>query len=247
MNGEHIWLTHLDASEGDEYVKILQELGYRYSLQPLLRIQYQDFSDWGVSAAQILASKALAITSPRAVRAIQTLIQQNAEFRDHLRALPAYCISGKSLETARQAGLAVRECGAKSSLELAGFLGSQQLESPLLFPCSFERRDDLPDLLRSLGLEVLEARSYRTLELELESAQELRERIGKDKPSYIVLFSPSGVRALVKLFERSFFDDIKLIAIGATSAAELSKHELVCQAVCEAPNAQALKEALFLR
>jgi uroporphyrinogen-III synthase len=160
--------------------------------------------------------EAVAFTSPRAAGA----------FVDRLRTLgvgldPGAAVWAAGAGTARalEDALgkvrqppeeAVGDRGA--AVALAEALAASHVRGPVLFPCGSLRRDELPALLRSEGIEVEDVVCYRSV---LAGEGAARDAAGRGQ--VLVVASPS----VADLLARACPSDVRpaLIAVGPTTAA----------------------------
>lgn len=102
---------------------------------------------------------------------------------------------------------------ANSAAELAELISTNQMIDEVIFFCGDQRRDELPQILRSNNIDVTEVVVYQTIPV---------TRLINKIYHGILFFSPSAVE--------SFFNKNKLpattvlFAIGSTTANEIKKH-----------------------
>ena len=245
MVSRSIWFTNIDFSPDDDYHKVAATFGYDVLHAALIAVELLSPEKWGVhDDGRIMQVNSLALTSPRAVRALANIGNTHASTLAYLKSLPAFCLSNATAELAKSLGFDVRDAASKTAGDLGRFIAKQEVVSPVLFPCGNQRRDELPDTLRSAGLEVLEVVTYQSQALDANAAGHLVHSIMAAKPEVCVLFSPSGARELARLFDSRFISTMKVVAIGPTTASEMKKLGLNCAHVCEAPNADSLRVVL---
>lgn len=102
---------------------------------------------------------------------------------------------------------------AGSATELAELIIEESGTDEVLFFCGDQRRNELPDLLRSNDIEVQEIEVYHTIETP--------HKISRHYDG-ILFFSPSAVRSFFR-YNKATAQTI-LFAIGDTTAAEIKKY-----------------------
>lgn len=102
---------------------------------------------------------------------------------------------------------------ASSSADLADLIIGDETADEVIFFCGDQRRDELPEILRSNDIDVTEIVVYQTITVP--------HHVNKTYQG-ILFFSPSGVDSFFR------YNQLKgntiLFAIGNTTAAEIKKH-----------------------
>jgi uroporphyrinogen-III synthase len=127
--------------------------------------------------------------------------------------------------------------GESAAGALALAMVNQGVGGPVLFPCGDRRRDELPSLLRSHGIEVDEVVCYHTVLAGREEAE--RAVIGS---SILVVASPSVVGLLVEVCSNQ--PRPRLVAVGETTAASARAAGWQPAAVAVEPSTSALVSAI---
>ncbi|EGC31455.1 hypothetical protein DICPUDRAFT_156706 [Dictyostelium purpureum] len=130
-----------------------------------------------------------------------------------------------------------------------------------LYFCGNNRRDELPNYLKENSIQCNEIIVYNseTFDDSLNSIKELyrRIKINKEQNCWCVFFSPSGVEYILDIIGQlsnnienkkldynketaSFWDNIKIVAIGKTTETSLKKNNIRVDIVSPLPNAQSL-------
>lgn len=122
-------------------------------------------------------------------------------------------------------------------------------EHRILYPCSAARRDDGIERLAALGAEVIELPLYTPV-IPSESASDFPHALARLVPGDAILFfSPSAVEnffALLRTMEsdepqsKPTLDDLRIIAIGETTAAAVRSHDVEDVETPERPDVQAI-------
>jgi uroporphyrinogen-III synthase len=113
-----------------------------------------------------------------------------------------------------------------------------------LFPCAAEARPEVPKGLTDLGATVHHEIVYRT-EPASEATAELSDVI-RGQPTWVVVLSPSAVDSLFSAAFHGGFEarDLKLVAIGPTTATHAEGRGLNVVAVADPHTSEGLMEAL---
>ncbi|EEY56537.1 uroporphyrinogen-III synthase, putative [Phytophthora infestans T30-4] len=170
------------------------------------------------------------ITSPRSAIAVCNVVNTlDAELKlqilDKLRAKPVFSVGEATSRELLPLGVVCKGDDAGSAdllsayLHQDGILPADCKEKPMLFLCGDKRRDVLPDSFRSRGLPMEELVVYQTC-----AVQTLELPAECMVPSWIVFFSPSGLKVIKELALP--WESIRKAAIGKTTAAALHEHAL---------------------
>jgi uroporphyrinogen-III synthase len=184
---------------------------------------------------------AVAFTSPRAAAAVlerlagrrargqnvPTVWAGGAATKDALGEVMPQVLTPNDAEAER---LGVAEALALAMLD-AG------VGSPVLFPCGDTRRDELPERLRSQGIEVEEVVCYRSV-----LASESVARAAAARGTMLVVASPTVANLLVRACPPDIRPD--LLAVGPTTAASAQASGWLPAAVASSPSAGALVAAV---
>jgi len=102
---------------------------------------------------------------------------------------------------------------AESAAELAELIVEEDNSDDIFFFCGEQRRDELPDILRSNDIDVNEIVVYQTIQV--------KHKIEKTYHG-ILFFSPSAVQSFFS--NNKISDQTILFAIGNTTATEIKKY-----------------------
>lgn len=174
----------------------------------------------------LLRSATIIFTSMNAVEAVALFIAE--EMPDW----SIYCIGQTTQELVKNYfGAASIAATANNAAELAGLVADETDIDEVIFFCGDQRRDELPDILRSSGIEVTEIIVYHTI---------ATPQVVKKEYNGVLFFSPSAVD--------SFFSRNKtgkqtmLFAIGTTTAAAIKKHTAGSVIISDTPAKERLVE-----
>ncbi|HWN19593.1 MAG TPA: uroporphyrinogen-III synthase [Gemmatimonadales bacterium] len=184
---------------------------------------------------------AVAFTSPRAATAV---LERLAGRRARDQNVPTVWAGGAATKDALGEAmphvLAPNEAEAER-LGVAEALALAMLDAgvggPVLFPCGDSRRDELPERLRSQGIEVEEVVCYRSV-----LASESVAHAAAARGTMLVVASPTVANLLVRACPPDARPD--LLAVGPTTAASARAAGWLPAAVASSPTAGALAAAV---
>ncbi len=122
-----------------------------------------------------------------------------------------YCVGEKTKALLIENGQNVVKM-AQNSSELGQFLVKTAQNKSFFYFCGSNRRDELPELLKSTKIELFEVKTYKT---------ELKPKHFGQKFDGILFFSPSGVQSYT--MENSLTEETAF-CIGDTTSNEAKKH-----------------------
>jgi len=231
MAGEVVYLLRVETTASDPFAEALRAAGYRPFVLPVLSVVWCNTEQLRAVLARPEAYGGLIFTSPRAVEAVRRL----GSLLEAWRRRPVYVVGPRTAAAAQELGLQPRGETAGSGRELARLiLQALRPERPLLFLCGARRRDELPTLLREEGLPLEELVVYDTRP----SVPELPA----EAPDWVVFFSPSGLEAARRLPIAR--EQVRVAAIGPTTAAALQQEGWEVAAVARTPTPEGLLAAL---
>jgi uroporphyrinogen III methyltransferase/synthase len=109
-----------------------------------------------------------------------------------------------------------------NSFERGEFAGKK-----FLFPRGDKSLRAIPELLKTIA-QIDEIVVYRTIENAVDeiTIDEIREKMRRGEFAWICFFSPSGIESFLKTFGEKSPDEIKIAAIGATTAKKAAAKNL---------------------
>lgn len=174
----------------------------------------------------LLRSATIIFTSMNAVDAVALFITEEVpDWR-------IYCMGQTTQDLVKKYfGAAAIAATANNAAELAQLVVDEDPDDEVIFFCGDQRRDELPDMLNSNGIEVTEVIVYHTVPT---------PQVVKKEYNGILFFSPSAVD--------SFFSKNKtgkqtmLFAIGSTTTAAIRKHTVGSVITSDTPGKERLVE-----
>ena len=159
-------------------------------------------------ANALLQSSAVVFTSMNAVEAVADVLhEQQPDWT-------IYCIGNTTKQLVKKYFGEKSIAGtANSAAELAGLIADKRYDDEVIFFCGDQRRDELPDILRSNNIHVNETVVYQTIAAP--------HKIEKTYHG-ILFFSPSTVESFFS--NNKVVDQTILFAIGNTTATEIKKY-----------------------
>ena len=238
--------------EVDLYDMELKKEGFRPFSVPVLDFNFVNLDILFGALTRSKEYSGIILTSPRAVEACSVALQKlsgDEKQRKECLNLPSYCVGPSTQQQAGQLGFSSADCEAGNADKLAKYIVEHNTTNikPLLYPCGNLRRDTLSVKLKAEGFSLEEIVVYETVKSKTikDDVEKLIELHGV--PKYIVYFSPSGVQYTADLYENGILqiDDLKLVAIGSTTEAELEKNMMSVAATAKSPSHTGVSEALL--
>ena len=156
----------------------------------------------------LLKSSAVVFTSMNAVEAVAN------ELDGHQPNWKIYSIGNSTRQLVKKYfGEEAIAGTAESAAELAELIVEEDNSDDIFFFCGEQRRDELPDILRSNDFDVNEIVVYQTIQV--------KHKIEKTYHG-ILFFSPSAVQSFFS--NNKISDKTILFAIGNTTATEIKKY-----------------------
>ena len=164
-------------------------------------------------------------TSQRAVEAVNSVICKDQ--LQNWKSKPCFVVGEATQRAAVQAGFSCEggDCGSASALgPMIKQFYNPEHNLPLLFICGQIRMNTLPEFMERNKIPFEEVVAYETIaDVRLPSCVEsfVEEH---EVPTHIVYFSPSGYRFAHPIWQRFLggqVDNVQLVAIGKTTAAEI--------------------------
>ena len=223
-----------DEVDGDPYRRHLERAGFEVAFIPVLSFEpiNQDQLRDALSTPDSFGG--LIVTSERAANRV--LEESGSINRWHDRRL--YSIGPRTSAVLGSDSWRAPVVTAPTGDELARLIVETYQDSlPLLFPCSTRRRDTIPSLPASAGIQVEEIHAYDTLPVEPVDAAD------SEPPTWVVCFSPSGVEAVSSMLAGPWSES-RRAAIGQTTATALQDAGVPPDAVADEPDPESVVAAL---
>lgn len=224
------------GDEPDAYEDTLEADGYEVSCMPVLAFENVNEQDLREALERPARYDGLVFTSPRAVDAFGEAMPWLPTENVLWHGKPVYAVGPRTADALRTIGFTPEGEESGSAERLAERIRKQDFERPLLFLCGSRRRDVLPDLLASSGIEVEEICVYDT---------RLRDGLAWPpgrKPDWLVFFSPSGFEAVRRAGLP--LEGVRVAAIGPTTADVLRAHGVPVAGVADEPTPEQLRMAI---
>jgi uroporphyrinogen-III synthase len=231
-----ICLLRESEGESDLYMSTLASFGFETLFVPVLAFDlHLDAASSALSAREL---SGLVITSQRAAAAVSQVLTD--ELREHWSGRPLFTVGEKTARLiAKVLGRTPDLCAPSAEALSAEILSQLSPAVPLLFLCGDKRLDHLPTELRSHGFMVNEVVVYSSKPQAPTAPADPTLEI-----SWVVFFSPSGVRAATADPAPLWWRQSKIAAIGNTTAKELETAGIVVDAIAHAPSPDGLAQAL---
>ncbi|KAL9982308.1 hypothetical protein ACROYT_G004335 [Oculina patagonica] len=239
----------------DEYHKELLAHGFEPYSIPVLSFKFDNQQELTQKLKESSKYGGMVLTSQRAVEAIELCVT-NFISHEVWRSKTvkgwqekAVFVVGKATAKAAHERLGLESCGhdAGSADALVPIIlqSVKPGSDPLLFPCGNLRRETIPNEMAKAeialdGIQVYSTCADSKIKQSLEDF--IREKV---VPSYAVFFSPSGVNFTQDVLSGiPQWCNVKLVAIGKTTAEAMKNKGWSVKAVAEQPNSRALAQCI---
>jgi uroporphyrinogen-III synthase len=197
----------------------------------------------------------LVVTSKRAVYALSQAWQSlDTTARQTWIERPVFTVGPSTANLVRELGLRpvgeTSGCAQKLGQEIIQQLQDSRYQKPvrLLFLVGDKRRDELPAMMKNASIIMDEILVYETqLRKDLEDAiQDIISTLSQE--NWVVVFSPSGSKALDILYhhlQKKNYSKPRIAAIGQTTSKHLKDRGYEVDAVADKPDAYYLREAVL--
>jgi uroporphyrinogen-III synthase len=202
-----------------------------------------DWAELDIALNQVARYESCALTSPRAAQALLERMRACGIVWPGTRPT-LWAVGAGTLKALQYVGRPVRvpPSGRVMDESAAATLASTMLEAaargPVLFPCGEGRREELPVILRSNGLEVHEVICYRSVLASRSQAGAVLAR-----GTVVVVASPSVMGLLCQAGPPS--SRPQLIAVGPTTAASAQAAGWPPAAVASEPSTEGIAAAIL--
>ncbi|XP_044743336.1 uroporphyrinogen-III synthase-like, partial [Chrysoperla carnea] len=237
-----------DSVENDNYVEYLTKNNLIVKFLKVLVFVYKNLDILSEKLTKSDDYHGVIFTSPRAIFACHEAIQ-NESLMSKWKDKQNYVIGEKSQSLALNLlGLNCSGQESGNAINLAKIIISDVsgTKQPFLFPCGNIKRDVLKTELQKEDIHLEEVTIYETIknpdiETEFGKITENFTRI----PEVFVYFSPSGVQSTKNIIERlGIQHSLKFIAIGPTTAEEITKIGWELSGFAEKPTPESLLKTI---
>ena len=226
------------SQPADAFEDVFQDIGWETHAIPVLafdKVNEQLFTD-ALNNPDLYGG--IIVTSPRAGDLLGHHFEQHDALCKAWQTKPIVCIGKRTAERLIACKHVPYISDRARSEAVAEKVMALDESRPWLFICGNLRRDELPDTLTRVGIAFEELVVYQT-----KSDPDLA--LPADiLPDWVVFFSPSGVRAVHPLW---FADwrDVRIAAIGTTTAKAIEEVGWEVDAVAEKPEPTSIKDAVL--
>ncbi|XP_068746802.1 uroporphyrinogen-III synthase-like isoform X1 [Montipora capricornis] len=242
----------------DDYHKVLLGNGMKPISIPVLSFKFNNLHELAQKLQEPCKYGGMVLTSQRAVEAIECSVNEFISKEVWKNSIAnvwqqrAIFVVGKASAKAATEKLGLQstgqEAGSAEALVPIIWQSVKPAGNPLLFPCGNMRRETIPTEMEKAGIPLDSVQVYSTC-ADLNIKQSLEDLIKvQGTPSYAVFFSPSGVNFTADILSSitEWWNRVKLVAIGKTTAEAMKKKEWTVRAVADQPNPQALAQCIAL-
>ena len=242
--------TILVVREPDEFSRILAEANFRVINFPTIRtVPIEKLEDLDAVLVKIKHYNGLFLTSPKAAEVfLQRFREKNLEFGGKI-----YVLGNRTkrlFESFEKENFEIvfRE-NANTAEELINSFESREFTGKkFLFLRGDESLRVIPELLRGVA-EIDEVVVYRTVENSFDKVliDEIAEKLRLEEIDWICFFSPSGIESFINAFGETSLEQVKIAAIGATTAKRAAEKKLKVEFISPKANAEDFARGLTNR
>ncbi len=206
----HLLLTR-PVDEAKASAVRLEALGHTVTLAPMLQIAVD--TEVAIDSSGL---GAIAVTSPRAVRALA----ERSDFLQILR-LPLFGVGDRTAEVARDVGFLTVESAAGDVAALTSLIADRckPVDGALLYACGRDRRGDLEGRLEADGSLVRTVEVYRA-DIVSELSKTVQQALADRQIEAVLIYSTRAGQAFVEvLIQAGLRDCLRWLTVFAISEA----------------------------
>ena len=227
---------------GDEkspYYQLSDRFDVKIDFRPFIKIDPVDIKEFRRQKVNFLDHSAVIFTSRNAVdHYFRLAAESKIEIPTDMK---YFCISEQTANYL-QKYIVIRKrkifTGHRTAMDLIEVLKKHPNEK-YVFPCSDQRRDEIPGFMSENGFTFKEAIIYRTVASDLSDLADVNYDI-------IAFFSPSGISSLFENFPKFTQNSTRIAAFGPTTAKAVKDAGLVLDIQAPLPDAPSMTGALEL-
>jgi uroporphyrinogen-III synthase len=210
--------TVLVVREFDKFSEILAQNGVKViNFQAIRTLPVENLSELDEKLLEIKSFDGLFFTSPKAAEVfLQRFRQKNFEFDGKV-----YILGNRTRTLFEKTDFEIvfRKNVNTAEELINSFESNEFARKRFLFPRGDRSLRMIPELLQNIA-QIEEVVAYQTIEIPVEKAfaDEIKAKLLGREFVWICFFSPSGVESFVKTFGIDFRDNVKIAAIGETTA-----------------------------
>lgn len=242
LEGKRVLVTR-PKERVEELCFLLEDEGAEVLSLPLLELRPpEDPRPLMAAAESIQRYRWVVFASPSAVEALMDALREagTAYRMSHVRVA---AVGPRTARTAESYGLkVVAEPAESTGLGLYEALRSElHPEDEVLLPAAEEGRRELELALREHGVRVTRVTAYRTTPAAL--PPEAQEALRAAPPDVVLFASPRTVEVFLDAAGRERLEQVRVVAIGPTTAGALARLGIEVAAVAERPTPEGLVDA----
>jgi len=224
--------------EFDKFSSLLTENDFEVVNFPAIQtLPIEDFGELAEKIENLKSYDGLFFTSPKAAEVfLQNFENKENDFRGKV-----YVLGNRTKLLFEHTNLEIVFRGDANTAEefINSFDGREFANKKFLFLRGDKSLRTIPKLLKEQSI-VDEIVVYRTIENAIDETlkNEIGERLSKNKIDWICFFSPSGVESFVETFSKFSLNDIKIAAIGTTTAKKVAENNLKVEFISSKANAE---------
>ena len=228
----------LVVREFGKFSGLLNEKGFEVVNFPAIQtLPVEDLSELLEKIDNLESYDGLFFTSPKAAQ----VFLQNFENRGNVFRGKIYVLGNRSKLLFEHTNFEIvfREDAKTAEEFIHSFDESEFAGKKFLFLKGDKSLRAIPELLKDQSI-VDETVIYRTIENTIDDAlkNKISARLSKNEIEWICFFSPSGVESFVKSYGEFSLNDIKIAAIGTTTAKTVVENDLKVEFISSKANAE---------
>jgi uroporphyrinogen-III synthase len=221
------------------YHKLAEKYNLKLDFRPFIQVEGVNSKEFILPKHKILKHTAVIFTSRNSVDHFFRIAK---DLKAEIPADMKYFCVGDSTANYLQKYITVRKrklfVGGRTAKDLFPLFDKNSSEN-FLYPCSDQRKDDIPNYMAKTGYSFTEAIAYRTVAADLSDLTHVYYDV-------IAFFSPSGIHSLFKNFPDFNQRNTRIAAFGPTTAKAVEEHGLHLDIQAPMPNAPSMTGAIEL-
>ncbi len=227
------------ADDKSPYYQLAEKYKLKVDFRPFIKIDPVNIKEFRKQKINFLDFTAVIFTSRNAVdHYFRLAAESKVEIPTDMK---YFCISEQTANYL-QKYIVIRKrkifTGHRTAKDLIEVLKKHESEK-YLFPCSDQRKNDIPEFLSENSYSFREAIIYRTVSSDLSDLADVNYDV-------IAFFSPSGIHSLFNNFPDFKQNNTRIAAFGPTTAKAVKDAGLILDIQAPLPNAPSMTGALEL-
>jgi len=238
--------TVLVVREFDKFSEILAQAGFKtVNFQAIQTLPVENLNELDEKLGEINEYDGLFLTSPKAAEVFlqRFRTKKNPEFAGKVYVLGNRT---KNLFENTNFEIVFRDSANTAEEFINSFEAQEFAGKKFLFLRGDKSLRAIPELLRNFAA-IEEVVVYRTIENSFDKVviDEIKEKLRRQQIDWICFFSPSGIESFIKAFGEITLNDVKIAAIGETTAGRAAAQKLKVDFISAKANAEDFARGLI--